>query len=137
MRLLAYGFLLLGVMGWLRVGQALPLWRILESLQVWPGPLYLVVSGAVWGLFGLVAAVVVWIGFRWARSFTIAAALLLALSYWFDRLFLVQSDAARANLPFALIMTVVLLVFTFATLRGDPRFQTIPLTPISSDPPEK
>ncbi len=116
LKLLVFGLAVFGVMGWLRVGQTIGLWQMLTAVNVWPGPIYLVVSGTLWGLTAFVAAIGLWIGFRWARAFTIATALFIAVSYWIDRLFLVRSTAARANLLFALIMTLALLVYTFAVL---------------------
>ncbi len=131
-RLLAYGLLFFGVMGWLRVGQTIPLWAVLQALGVWPGPLYLAVSGALWGTFSTVAAVGLWLGLRWSRKFTIFTGLFIAVTYWIDRLFLARSSAARAPLPFALILTIVLLVYAFTVLRSDPRFQAVSLTPADS-----
>ncbi len=122
-RLLIYGLVVLAVMGWLRVGQTIALWLMLTAVNVWPGPIYLVFSGSMWGVTGLVAAIGLWVHFRWARTFTIATALFMAASYWIDRLLIVRSTAARANLPFAVLMTILLLVYMFAILRGLPRFR--------------
>jgi hypothetical protein len=40
----------------------------------------------------------------------------MASWYWIDRLFLVQSPAARANLTFAIFVTIASLVYTFGVL---------------------
>ncbi len=117
-RLLVYGLVLFGIMGWLRVGQTIGLWQMLTAVDVWPGPVYLAVSGTLWGLAGFVAAVGLWFRFRWSRAFAIAAALFIAVSYWVDRLFVVRSSAARVTMPFAAALTLALLAYTLVTLRA-------------------
>jgi hypothetical protein len=49
------GLLGLSIYGWLRFQQSLSLWKILIQIGIWPGPLYLAISGAVWGMLGLIA----------------------------------------------------------------------------------
>jgi hypothetical protein len=106
------GLLYLSLMGWSRMILALADRSLLMEVGVFPGPDYLAVSGAVWGLLGLAAVVLLYVPRRWARMAVFAAGLLFALSYWLDRLILVRTPQAQANWPFALSFTLVLLVFS-------------------------
>jgi hypothetical protein len=42
----------------------------------------------------------------------------MAAWYWFDRLVLVQSEAARTNLVFMALLTILAVIYTFAVLRS-------------------
>jgi hypothetical protein len=115
--LVIFGLLGLSIYGWLRFQQSLALWDILIQIGIWPGPLYLAISGAVWGMLGLVAGVGLFLRKNWAARFTQAAVLFMAAWYWFDRLVLVKSEAAQANLTFMVLLTILSVAFTFAVLR--------------------
>jgi hypothetical protein len=106
------GLLYLALAGWSRCILALTDFDLLAELGLTPGPLFIAVSGAAWGLLGLAAAVFLYIRRRWARVGVFLASLLFALSYWLDRIFLVQAPQAQANWPFALFLTLILLVFS-------------------------
>jgi hypothetical protein len=114
--LLAGGFLVVSVFGWLRVQQALLTWNWL--LQVLPthSPAYLVFSGAAWGLGGSACALGLWLRLKMILHFTRAAACTLALWYWIERLLLTRSPQGWINWPFSLALTVICLVFVFAVL---------------------
>jgi hypothetical protein len=106
------GLLYLSLMGWSRMILALADRGLLMEIGVSPGPDYLAVGGAVWGLLGIAAAVLLYVPRRWARLAVFASGVLFALSYWLDRLILVRAPQAQANWPFALSFTLVLLVFS-------------------------
>jgi hypothetical protein len=102
-------FLLLAAVGWLRFQQTLASWNLLSELGVWPGPLYLALSGAAWGMPGLPAAWGLWTGRRWAVRFAWPAAGFYPLTYWVDRLFLTRSPQALAAWPFWLGVSLLWL----------------------------
>jgi hypothetical protein len=116
--LLLAGLFVLSVYGWLRFQQSLSLWKILIQIEVWPGPLYLAISGAAWGLMGLIAVLALFFRLTWAIQYTKVIVLLMAAWYWFDRLVLVQSEAARTNLVFMALLTILAVIYTFAVLRS-------------------
>ena len=85
-------------------------WRdTLMTYAPHPGPIYIARTGALWALTGFF---LLWCWWN-RRSYTRAALLITAGLYtawsWADRLF-VQAEM-RANWPFDLLVTVVLLVF--------------------------
>ncbi len=112
LRLLALIFLVLAVMGWVRFEEAIRLWNLLISLGLLPGPLYLALTGALWGLIGVAPAVGLWFGYRWATLWSAAAALIYPLTYWIDRLWIAQRAEGFPNEVFALGVTVAWMVFS-------------------------
>ncbi|HUH98882.1 MAG TPA: hypothetical protein VLZ89_16090 [Anaerolineales bacterium] len=84
-----------------------------DTLRAYEGPLlplYIEITGAVWTLTGLFLLWCMWRGKHWTRrAFTIASSLYAAW-VWADRLF-VQTQL-RANWPFDLLATILLLIFT-------------------------
>jgi hypothetical protein len=113
--LLTIGVLILAGVNLIRLVQSLRLWEFLNSLRP-QLPLYLAITGLVWGLVGLLVAWGMWTGQHWAPVITRLAALAYTLYFWFDRLFIRQQVALNANWPFAAVATLVVLIFVFWTL---------------------
>ena len=113
-RLLIFSMLALSLAGWLRLQQSIYNWQWLVDLGTQPGPLYLAIGGGVWGAMALLAAVLLWKGAPWAGWVGRAAALLLALLYWADRLLFNQSPAGQANWLFILVLTLFCLLYVYA-----------------------
>jgi hypothetical protein len=109
------GFAYFALSGWVRMGYAIQNWYWLNSSGIRPGPLYLIISGGIWGLVGLAA--LVWIVFHWPwyRLAGLGTALFFALTYWIDRLFI--ATGGGGNTLFAAILTLLLLAYTFLVLR--------------------
>ena len=99
----------LSVWGLLRLSAALT-WRdVLTQFHASLSPLYLSITGAGWAVAGVLLLWSIWAGKRWAHpAIPIAIALWLA-EYWIERIFF---EAARANLAFMLVMSLILLAVT-------------------------
>lgn len=97
-------------------------WYWLDQAGITPGPLYLTISGAVWGLAGLAA--LVWLLFRlpWYRLVALGVALFIALTYWIDRLFVAQNPQ---NLVFAAGFTLFCLAFAILVLKPMPEVRAV------------
>jgi len=106
-RLLAAVFLALSVLGWLRMSQALIHRETIETMQASVGVWYLGFSGAAWGLLALTALIGLILRRAWGLVACRLAVLIMAAWFWADRLFLSQSPAARANLPFLTGFTII------------------------------
>jgi hypothetical protein len=104
--------LYLSFAGWSRFALAFGLRSLLESIQVNPGPVYLALGGALWGLLGLGGAALLFVRKLWARLAVFGIALIFAISYWIDRLLFIRSADMQANWPYALVLTVILLAFS-------------------------
>ncbi len=105
--------------GFLRLQAAIYTWSVLAGIGITPGPLYLAISGAIWGLALLVSAAGLFFRQRWAAWYTRIAAVALALAYWIDRLAFTRSAVAQANWPFMAGVTVFFLAFVFSVLSLD------------------
>lgn len=112
-RFLALIFLILSLLGWLRLEQALLNQRLLVQLGAWPGPVYIALGGAVWGLAGLPVALGLWGRRAWAGPAARLAALIFLLTYWIDRLWFSAERAPVFNWPFSLGVSIAWLVLVF------------------------
>jgi hypothetical protein len=90
-------------------------WRVtLETYAPWPGPFYIGVTGAIWTLAGLVLFWSFFVGVSWNRLALLIGAYVYAIWFWVDRLFV--QPQVRANWPFDLVTTIILLGFTTAVV---------------------
>ncbi len=94
----------------------------LETYVPRPGPVYIGITGALWMLVGLFLLWCMWRGRRRTWVIILIASGLYAAWFWLDRL-IVQPET-RANWPFTLAITLLLLAFIAAVLL-DRRNQSI------------
>jgi hypothetical protein len=114
---LLVGLIITSMSGFARLAISVRDWYWFNRFGLQPGPGYLAVSGAAWGLAALAA--LIWIGLRLKRYpwVGITAVLFLMLTYWLDRLVFSRPDGAWVSLPFGLISTLLMLVYVFLVLR--------------------
>jgi uncharacterized protein YjeT (DUF2065 family) len=99
----------LSVWGLLRFFAALN-WRdILSQYQASLSPLYLSITGAVWVVAGAVLLWSILAGKRWSHLAIPITITLWLLEYWIERIFF---QSPRANLPFMIAISILLLVIT-------------------------
>ena len=113
--LLAWGVLILTMFNVVRFSTALAQWDLILSFMKRPGPIYIALTGLIWGLGWLIAFLGLWFGSRWARTVTLSIAILYSTYYWIDRL-IYQSEGARKNLSFSLSLTIFFLISTAVIL---------------------
>lgn len=95
-----------GAVRWLA---ALRWWDLLAEFEARLSPLYLSITGAAWAVAG---GVLLWGLFRgkpWTRPGILLAVSLWLAQYWIERIFF---QIPRANLPFAVFASVLLLSVT-------------------------
>lgn len=102
------------VWGVLRSFAALHWWDILVEFDSSLGPLYLALTGAGWSVAGCVLLWSTFTGRLWAPPAILISAIIWLLEYWLER---TVFQAPRADLPFALIGTVLILSITLAITR--------------------
>jgi len=78
---------------------------------------YLPVTGAVWGVGWIGAAVALFTRRRWARRVLILCGVGFLIWYWADRLLFVRSEHALRTLPFSLALTAVGTALVLLALR--------------------
>ena len=101
----------LSAWGVIRSFAALRWWDVLDEFNARLSPLYLLMTGIIWGIAGVVLLWSLWNGKARSRMAIVASILLWLAQYWIERLFF---QLPRANLPFAVVVSVLLLAVTFA-----------------------
>ena len=112
----ALGFLLFAIRGFQRFGGALASWELLQRVGMRPGPGYLALTGAVYGLSGLAVALGLWFGWRKAGRLGRGLAFFYTAWYWIDKMLIRQNEASRTNWPFMLIVSLLLLGVALGSL---------------------
>lgn len=101
----------------MRVWNGVQYWGFLDDLPMSVSPLYLVVTGSVWGIFGILAAIWVWWGQSRASQLVTTGALVYSLQFWLEQLFVMTNPLRRVNWPFLAVLTVVSLLIVFLSFR--------------------
>ncbi|HUF37549.1 MAG TPA: hypothetical protein VMN57_03410 [Anaerolineales bacterium] len=101
---------------WARFYQAVRLETFIAALEPGVSPAYLALTGLVFGIVAIPAALGLWFGKAWAPALARRLAAALAIYYWLDFLLFVVSDASRGSWPFAAGMTVLGLGWVFWSL---------------------
>ncbi|MGA9534010.1 MAG: hypothetical protein WBR18_14915 [Anaerolineales bacterium] len=111
--LLSLGVLTLTTIHWARFALAFRLPALPLTVPYW----YIPLTGAVWGTAGLVIAIGLFSGRRWARGATLGCSVAYTSWYWADRLLLVQGDYAQRTQPASMALTVFGLAAIWLILR--------------------
>ena len=119
-RLLIFAMLVIAWTGFTRMVQSILNWSWLIDLEITPGPLYLAISGALQGCIALVSAVGLWFGKSWAYPTSRAAVILLFLMYWLERILFTRSASGWTNLPFSIVVSLILLTYALLVLSKKP-----------------
>ncbi len=114
-KLLTITFLIVFIAGMQRFVSAIQNFSFLEGLLFF-SPYYLVISGLLWGVTGLLIIFQVWFNQPYQRPITLIGTLFVTLSYWIERLAFYKNSAAQANLFFSITFTLLMLIFISAIL---------------------
>ena len=109
--LLIWMVLSLSAWGAIRSFATLRWWGVLYEFKATLSPLYLAVTGTGWGAAGVMLFWSMWSSKAWSLPVIVASIMLWLVEYWVERSFF---QTPRANLPFALIASALLLAVTFA-----------------------
>jgi hypothetical protein len=107
----------LSIIGWVRMAQAIAGWDFQEELLGRPLAIYLVLSGAIWGLCGLVVTVLLLRRSHRAIHAAWIGAIFYPLAFWLERFLLVRSPQDHLNWPFMLGLTLIWLAMVTITLQ--------------------
>jgi hypothetical protein len=110
--LLLWLVLSLSVWGAVRWLAALRSWDVLAEFEARLSPVYLSITGAGWVLGGALLLWGLFTAKRWVRLAIPLLVLLWLLEYWIERLFF---EAPRANLPFAIAASLLLITVTLVS----------------------
>jgi hypothetical protein len=79
----------------------------IQAYAAWPGPTYVIATGAFWALCGLVTLIAFWRRTPWADRALLGASVAYVAWLWVDRLAI--QPRVPVNWPFSLVTNVVLL----------------------------
>ena len=103
---------------WARVWNSVQLMDFLNELPLSVSPWYLMISGAVWGLLGILAAVImVWRGCSRAPWMVPLMAAAYSVNFWIEQLFIMVSPLRRVNWPFVIVADIIIVIFAFITFK--------------------
>lgn len=116
LKVLAIGLVIFSVLGCMRFSQALIEARMLVTITIAPLPAYWLVTGAIWGLIGVISVILLWLRYTWSLWLISVGTGLFTVWFWLDKA-LVQSNPGRwSNWIFLAILNLVALVFIYSTL---------------------
>ncbi len=98
----------------LRASNGIRYWEFLNGLPLSVSPLYLVLTGGLWALFGLLAAVWLWQGNRRAPAAVTTLTAGYVLYYWAEQLFVMISPLRQARWPFSAGVSILMVVIVIA-----------------------
>jgi hypothetical protein len=105
-KLVVFGVLCFAALNLLRFIRTIMEWDFLKGL-IQISPLYLLLSGLIWGVVGILLAYQTWRGWGKAPVFLFLVAILYMLYDWLDRLFLSQNQFI--NWRFILVADILVL----------------------------
>ena len=118
--ILALGVLLIASLNLIRLVQSLLLWNFL--VEIFPSyghypliPIYLALTGLLWGSTGLILTWGLWRGSRWVSLSTCLAALVYSIYYWIDRLW-ISASHGQSNWHFSAGLNIFCLCYVLWTL---------------------
>ena len=100
----------------LRVNSAISSWTFLVESPVGVPIGYFAATGVFWTLAGLILALGLFIGRRLSLRLAQILILLYTIYYWSDRLWIAESNAISVRWPFAVGLTLFILIYTFLVL---------------------
>jgi hypothetical protein len=74
---------------------------------------YLQLTGAIWGIVGIITSYGIFFGRAWGVRFLKWGSLSFILWYWIDRLALVQSEYGRSSWPAAATLSLLSLLVIY------------------------
>jgi hypothetical protein len=107
--LLVWMVLSLLMWGAVRFFASLHWWNVLVEFRSTLSPLYLSATGAGWSVVGVVLLWSMFSGKRWTHRAILTSISIWLIEYWLERVFY---QSPRANLPFAVTSSIVILCIT-------------------------
>lgn len=108
--------LFFSALSWARFGLAFANGNFYNLETGLPLSIYLAVSGAVWGVTSLAAAIGNWYRKSWALLLTGIGAVAFTAWFWVERLLLKRTSLATINWLYDAIFNLIVLVFILSTV---------------------
>jgi uncharacterized membrane protein len=109
--LLAVVVLVIAMLHLIRFYLGIRKWDLLNSLLPF-SPAYLILSGLIWGIIGLVLFWGLWYGSSWASFYTLVGQVAFSVYYWLDRIFM--PGYAERNLNWIFVIGINLSILGYS-----------------------
>jgi hypothetical protein len=116
LKLLAIFLLICSILNWTRFFHGFQYSALLQTYGQPVLPLYLMVTGFLWGTISLVCAAFLWLRYTFALWLTAITATLYTLWYWLDRAFLDPSPDRWQGAFLPILLFAVFLGFIYSTI---------------------
>jgi hypothetical protein len=106
------------LLGWLRFSQGLAYRGYLDTLKLWPGPRYVILSGLAIGIGFSLLMLVLLLRARFAPLLARIVCLLFLGWLWVDQIWLGTREAFHYQLAVNVLVSLVTLLIAFGLVRG-------------------
>lgn len=114
-KLLCFIFILFSLAGLSRVLQTVQEWSFFSGLLP-ISPVYLLLSGLIWLVSGLVSVILLWFNIIYARVISFINLVIILLVYWLEHTLLMVNELSSINIRFSILATVALLILCIIIL---------------------
>jgi len=104
-------------MGWLRLHGALTFQDYFTTLNIWPRPIYLAISGGMIGVSFTLAVLLILFNCRYANKYARWLAIVFLMWFWVDRIWLSVREAFYNQLEIGLLITLGTIFWAFILVR--------------------
>lgn len=111
------------LLGWLRFYKAWEYQQYLSELNIWPRPLYIILSGLAIGFVFSVGAILTLLRVKITPGFIRISGMLFLGWLWFDHLWLGTREAFTSQASVLLLITVTTLIVMFIFIRKKDYFR--------------
>ena len=108
---------LYALMGWLRLRESLRYFYYLRSIQLYPGPTYLAVSGGTAGALFTAAFFLILFQSRITPDYVRIVSLIYIAWWWADRIWLGRPESFERQVFLITLVTLLTLFFAFFLVR--------------------
>ncbi len=112
--ILALYVFIIATINLIRIAQVVRQWHFLTAVLSYI-PVYQLVTGIIWGLYGLALFWGIWRGWRKTPIFVITGAIFYSIYLWIDRL-AITASSFDSNWLFMLIINILILTFIIWSL---------------------
>ena len=100
-----------------RVWNGIRYYGFLGDLPISVSPLYLVITGGVWGILGAAAAGSLWWGYRRGSRLLISGMVGYSVFFWFEQIFLMTNPLRKTNWPFLAVFNLSAILIVILSFR--------------------
>lgn len=105
------------LIGWLRLYESLNFWHYLLSLNLWPRPMYMAITGGAIGFLFSLAIILSLFKSRFAPRFSRWLGIIFLIWFWLDRIWFSTRDAFFNQLVISVMISVITIFWVFILIK--------------------